>query len=75
MLPQQVHEASGSMAASTMFKAPVQLPSGATFDDYLAMQLPEDEVAELSADWSEGPVPVHQQHAAAADLRGKASLS
>lgn len=53
--PIQVYEASGSLVAATWLKTPVVLPPGASFDDYLAMELPADEVEEVRAVGSSVP--------------------
>lgn len=42
-----MYEASGSLVAATWLKAPVVLPPGTSYDEYLAMQLPADEVEEV----------------------------
>jgi hypothetical protein len=49
------------MVAATWLKTPVVLPPGATFDDYLAMQLPEDEVQEMPVDLLSAPQKAQQQ--------------
>ena len=49
------------MVAATWLKTPVVLPPGATFDDYLATQLPEDEVQEMPVDPLSAPQKAQQQ--------------
>ncbi|KAL4853055.1 Ankyrin repeat domain-containing protein 13D [Chlorella vulgaris] len=46
----EVYEASGFLSASTWLKVPVQLPPATSFDQYLQLQLPPDEVAEIASD-------------------------
>ena len=45
--PPQVYECSGSMVAAACRKVPVVLPPGASFDDYLTLPLPADELEEV----------------------------
>lgn len=45
-----MYEASGFLSASTWLKVPVQLPPATSFDQYLQLQLPPDEVAEIASD-------------------------
>lgn len=61
----QVYEASGSLTACTWIKVPVVVPPEATFHDYLAMQLPADDVAEVPADPLGAPLPDTQHQAPA----------
>jgi hypothetical protein len=44
----KVYEASGFLAAHTWCKVPVVLPPDASFEDYLAMDLPPDKSAEVA---------------------------
>lgn len=39
-----MYEASGSLVAATWEKAAVVVPPGASFEDYLEMQLPADTI-------------------------------
>ena len=65
--PPQVYECSGSLVAAACRKVPVVLPPGATFEEYLALQLPEDEVEEVPLD-----LPAPADAAAASSLSGSA---
>ncbi|PSC68048.1 Ankyrin repeat domain-containing 13C [Micractinium conductrix] len=59
----EVYEASGSLATAIWHKTPVVLPPGAAFEEYLEMDLPADEIEEMS----DGPGSSHhpaQEHAA-----------
>lgn len=46
----EVYEASGSLVAATWEKAAVVVPPGASFEDYLEMQLPADTIQEVPLD-------------------------
>lgn len=67
----EVFEASGSLVAATWQKAAVVLPSGASWEEYLDMEMPEDVVQEMPLDPLSPPdKPKTKAHTAAAATAG-----
>ncbi len=53
----QVFEMTGRLVAQVIAKSPIFLPPGLTFDQYLAMKLPDDVMEEVPWDPLKGPPP------------------
>lgn len=52
-----VFEISGRLVAQVIAKSPIFLPRGTTFDQYLAMKMPDDVIEEVPWDPLKGPPP------------------